>query len=86
MCKGKPAQPESQVPSEKVEYVETEDSTDCDDEQVAFAIHTVIKESASRIMLELIVNGVRMPMQLDTGASISIVSQATMKKLLPHAS
>lgn len=36
-------------------------------------------------MLEPIVNGVRMPMELDTGASISIVSQATVKKLLLYA-
>ena len=36
-------------------------------------------------MLEPTVNGVRLPMELDTGASVSIVSQETVKKLLPHA-
>ena len=30
-------------------------------------------------------NGIHLPTEFDTGASVSIVFQATVKKLLPHA-
>ena len=68
-----------------MEYVGTDDeSTDSDSDQLAFDVRTVIKDSTSRIMLEPTVDGVRLPMELDTGASVSIVSQDTVKRLLPN--
>ena len=87
VCKGKPHQQEANPPREQVEYVGADaDSadSDSDDDPVAFRVNAVIKDSSSRIMLEPIVAGVRLPMELDTGASVSIVSQETVRKLLPH--
>ena len=85
VCKGRPHQQEANPPREQVEYVGADaDSADSDDDPVAFRVNVVIKDSSSRIMLEPIVAGVRLPMELDTGASVSIVSQETVRKLSPH--
>lgn len=85
MCKIKPRQPEARPPQEQVEYVGTDDeSTDSDSDQLAFDVRTVIKDSTSRIMLEPTVGGLHLLMELDTGASVSIVSQDIVKRLLPN--
>ena len=81
MCKEKSAPQGTQSPPHnQVEYLETgDDSTDSELEQTTFTINAVTKGSGSRIMLEPKVDGVLLPMELD---SVSIISQETVKKLL----
>ena len=69
-------------PSEHVEYVEANGNSNVEPENGAphFTIKAVAREGGPRIMVEPLVS---LPMQLDTGASVSIISQDTLTKFLP---
>ena len=66
---------------EPVEYIEKPNSDDDDD------CHNVnvATEKPGPIMVASVVNGKRLPMELDTGASVSIVSYGTVKEIFPNA-
>ena len=48
-----------------------------------FTINAVTREGGPRIMVEPMVNGRSLPMELDTGASVSIIWQDALTKFLP---
>ena len=48
-----------------------------------YPIFTLGERSSKSIEVSLIVNGKRLTMELDTGAAVSIISEATRKELFP---
>ena len=62
----------------KAQYVATvpEDSTTDD-----FQLHTVGAKPSRPMTVDLLVNGKQFPMEVDTGAAVSIISEATYKSL-----
>ena len=71
-------------PGERVEYLETNGSdVESESGTPPFTINAVTREGGPRIMVEPMVNGRSLPMELDTGASVSIISQEALTKFLP---
>ena len=71
-------------PGERVEYLETNGSdVESESGTPPFTINAVTREGGPRIMVEPMVNGRSLPMELDTGASVSIKSQEALTKFLP---
>ena len=59
------------------------DSQGSDPEELRlFTIRTVQSNRTEEIMVRLLINGVPVPMELDTGASVSLVSEKTWRKQL----
>ena len=69
---------------EPVEYIEKPNSDGDDDCHNVFTVN-VATEKPGPIMVAPVVNGRRLPMELDTGASVSIVSYGTVKQVFPNA-
>ena len=49
-----------------------------------FTVQTTRGDPGSSIILEPVVNGVILPMELDTGASVSLISELVWKEMFPN--
>ena len=73
-------------PTERVEFVEaSDDQGESESTATTFTINTVNRETGQRSMQESLVDGHRLPVELDTGASVSIISQDTLRRILPDS-
>ena len=70
-----------QEETEKTHQNQTEEAKDSSSDE--YPIFKLGERSSKPIEVSLIVNGKRLTMELDTGAAVSIISEATRKELFP---
>ena len=92
-CQSKPrAQPRQQhkgkflkKKAEKTHQIQTgEQSTNRESSSDEYPIFKLDERSSNPIAVPLLVNGKQLTMELDTGAAVSIISEATRKELFPN--
>ena len=79
VCRSKPAKSNANRRNPWTKYVDSKDS-DAEDHQLL----TIGEKSTRPITIELLINNKPLTMEVDTGAAVSLISEATMKKLLPR--
>ena len=67
-----------------VEGTTTDDVTTDSGEWGIFTVHSKLETNHSSIMVELKINNEEVVMELDTGASLTIMSENTLKQKLPN--
>ena len=79
VCRKKQAQNKTK-PREQTNRIDEESSADDDDDQ-EYALYRVSSGSSKPILVPVTLDGVHMEMELDTGASVSLVSEETFRQL-----
>ena len=79
VCRSKLAKSNASKRNPLTKYVGSKDS-DAEDHQLL----TIGEESTRPITIELLINSKPLTMEVDTSPAVSLISEATMKKLLPR--
>ena len=88
VCRRRLQQATSEKPERKVNHLEEETTSDSEEDEAP--IHTVIslvkngRERSPPIVVRVCVNGVELDMEVDTGASVSLMSEDSYYKLFPN--
>ena len=86
VCRSKPKQrPKTEVkPKKQGTNLVQEETTESDSDSEKFYLYKFKEAKSSPIQVSLKVEGIPLTMELDTGAAVSIISEATRKAKLPH--
>ena len=69
--------------AEKANFVESQDDHEVEDEE--YTMFSLRGERCDPVTQEVLINGVRIDMEVDTGASASIISEDTYREIAAHS-